>query len=131
MNTERQSAVAYRDGIAAIGAELDLMEVSVPPSQLRAFGQLKAAYERALAKADDLAAEEGVAPEPMSPIGDDQAKFYAHLAANLRWPPGYDAAHKQASVHQMLNAPTTENEARERAAEWYAANNTATERQAA
>lgn len=113
----RQAVVSYRDGIAAIGAEIDSMELAVPESQRMLFEKLKVALDEALAGADGLAQDAGATPSPLpSDLDKGLREFYGHLAANLRWPPGYATAHKRAIVHQMLGSPANEDEARERAA---------------
>ena len=124
--TFRQRAASYRDAIAAIAAELDAVEDTVPESQRTAYWKLRHSFDEALSEADGMARDAGVEPDP-APTDLDAAQtlFYEHLAANLRWPLGYDAEHKKAVVHQILGQPASEDEARQRAADWYAGNNAA------
>lgn len=120
----RSDAVAYRDFMAALASMIDSFpEDQIPRTEFRSFHDFKREFETAFGEVDRMAAFEGVTPPQAGPLPDGVESLYDHLAANLRWPPGYGREHKLDTIHAMLGKPTTAALARERAAEWYAANN--------
>ena len=111
--------------MAAVASIVDSYpEDRIPASQRVVFHRFRLAFNEAFAGADGLADESGAMPPgPAKPLPADVAAVYDHLAANLRWPPGYGRDHKLATIHAMLGKPATAAEAQANAAVWYHANN--------